>query len=123
MIVPLWVKIAAAGAILVAGFGAGWTIRDWKRDAEVLAEMKAATKLVQKQTDRISTAATAYEKERASETTQSTVRENTIREIYKDRPVAIDCAIAPDAGRMLDQAISAANSRTTGEPKGTVPTD
>lgn len=119
--IPLSWCLTGAGATLVLGALGGWTVRDWKRDSEVLAGMETAAKNLDAARKTVDTAATAYEQEKPDAVAQSTVRESTIREIYKDRPVSVDCA-APDAVRgVLGDAITAANSRATGQPTAVVP--
>ncbi|WP_232494907.1 hypothetical protein [Novosphingobium kaempferiae] len=96
-------------------------MRDWQRDSEVLASLKTATKNLDAARDVVDRAAGAYEQEKQNASVQSTVRESTIREIYKDRPVSVDCA-APDAlVGVLGDAVAAANARASGEPAAAVP--
>ncbi|WP_239026473.1 hypothetical protein [Novosphingobium decolorationis] len=121
ILIPTWVRLVMAGTITVVTFGAGWTVRDWKRDAEVLASIEDAAAQVKKQTDRIDVAAATYEKERADADVRSTVRESTIREIYKDRPVSVDCAVPDVARSVLGDAVREANARAAGQSAATVP--
>lgn len=115
-----WFAIGG-GVLLALGAWGGWTVRDWKRDAEVLAELKNAADLVNKQRDAINRAAEAYEKERQDAQVQTNVRESTIREIYRDRPVPTDCAAGDDVRSVLDDAVRASNARASGQPATGVP--
>ena len=121
MILPVWVKIAAAGALFLTGALCGWTVQDWRRDSSALSDLKSSVSDVQEQTDRLKAAGDALEKSRDAERAASTVRESTIREIYHDNPVPADCALVPAAGSVLDDAIRTANARAAGEPSGAVP--
>lgn len=119
--IPIGWCLAGAGVAVLLGAAGGWTVRDWKRDSEVLASMETAVKSLDQARGTVDRAATAYEQEKQSESVQSMVRESTIREIYKDRPVSVDCA-APDAlVGVLGDAVTSANSRASGEPASAVP--
>lgn len=110
------------GALLLVGAWGGWTVRDWKRDSEVLKGIEVAGKKLEEAREVVDNAATAYEQEKQVAAAQFAVRENTIREIYRDRPVSTDCAV-PDAARsVLDRAVDAANARATGKPASTLST-
>ncbi|AIT81584.1 hypothetical protein [Novosphingobium pentaromativorans] len=110
-----WCLGGAAAAALVGAWG-GWTVRDWKRDSEVLAGIEKATELVNEQLATIDAAAQAYEQEREDARVQTNVRESTIREIYRDRPVPADCAVGDDVRGVLNDAVRSANARAAGEP-------
>lgn len=120
---PIPPQFLALGAALtlIGGFAAGWTVRDWKRDAEVLAGIKKATELVDQQRGVIDKAAQVYEQEKQDAGAQNVVRENTIREIYRDRKVPVDCAVPDAAAGVLDSAIAAANARAAGKPAPGLP--
>ena len=119
--IPVSWCLGGALAAAVAGFAGGWTVRDWKRDSEVLAGMETAAKHLEEARQTVDLAATAYEQEKADAQDQSRVRENTIREIYREQVVPADCA-APDAAvRVLDDAVTAANARASGQPAPGLP--
>jgi hypothetical protein len=117
MIIPPWVYGAVGLTLAAVGFGAGWTVRDWKRDSEVLEGFEQATKDLNTARETVDLAAGAYEQEKADAVTNTTIRENSIREIFRTAPpVDVDCA-APDAAvGVLNDAISAANARASGQP-------
>ncbi len=122
---PIPLNVCAAGALGIGmlGMWAGWTVADWRHDSDALSELRAETANLQKQTDRIDASATTYEKERTDERGQSIIRENTIREHYRDRPVAADCAVPDAVVSVLGQDRAYANARTAGESGSTLPRD
>lgn len=117
-----WCLVGGA-ALLVVGAVGGWTVRDWKRDSEVLDELKKTAALVEHQRQVIDKAARAYEQEREDARAQTSVRESAIREIYRDRPVPADCAVGSDVRGVLDDAVRSANARAAGQPAPGLPTD
>jgi len=119
--IPVSWCLGGALAAAVAGGLAGWTVRDWKRDSEVLAGMKTAAKQLKDAADTVDLAATAYEQEKSDAQAQNQMRESTIREIYRDRVVPADCAAPYSAVRVLDDAVAAANARASGEPAPGMP--
>ena len=115
-----WCAIGGATLLVIGAMG-GWTVRDWKRDSEVLAGLEEAAEMVDQQRAAIDRAAGAYELERENARTQTNVRESTIREIYRDRPVPADCAVGDDVRGVLDDAVRSANVRAAGEPTAGLP--
>lgn len=114
--------LAIGGALaMLAGFIGGWTVRDWKRDSEVLAGMKKTAQQLEQATQRVNTAATAYEQEKPDAQARTSNRESTIREIYHDRVVPADCAAPDGAVRVLNDAIADANARAAGQPAPGLP--
>lgn len=121
--IPISWCLAGGVALLAVGAVGGWTVRDWKRDSEVLAGLKKATEQVEQQRQVIDKAALAYEQERDDARSQIRVRESAIREIYRDRPVPADCAVGDDVRGVLDDAVRSANARAAGQPAPGLPTD
>lgn len=121
--IPISWCLGGAAASALLGVIGGWTVRDWKRDSEVLAGIKKATEQVDQQRQVIDKAALAYEQERENERFQTNVRESTIREIYRDRPVPADCAVGGDVRGVLDEAVRSANARAAGQPAPGLPAD
>ncbi len=106
---------AGVGALLL-GTAAGWTVRDWKADADALRAVEAAN-AAQK------AAIAAIEK--PSERFESTIAQlkpleietrNTIREVYRNVEVPADCAVPAAGVRLLDDARVNANAAAAGEP-------
>ena len=119
--IPITWCLAGAGAAALLGAWGSWTVNNWRHDSQERSDMEAAAKKLDAARAAIDRAATAYEQEKEDAAIQSTVRENTIREIYKDRPVPADCAV-PDAARsVLDNAVDAANARASGQPASALP--
>ena len=105
----------AAGALL-AGLLGGWTVRDWKADADSAAAVQEAIKL----RDRIAKDnldwSTKYEQLREQQGQQRVETRNTIREIYRDVKVPAECAAPSSAVRVLGSARDRANASAAGKP-------
>ena len=119
MTFPLW-AYAGGGALLVGAL-AGWTVRDWKADCDLLeAENKHHEQFVA-DAKALAEQSLAYEalvqSIRASERTDR----ETIREIYRDKVVPAECAVPADAVSLLDNAVLDANAATTGQSRSPVP--
>ncbi|WP_185928680.1 hypothetical protein [Sphingomonas sp. IC081] len=113
--IPIGLCLAGAGVTALLSAWGGWTVNDWRDDSKALAAVETAAKELNAARATVDRAATAYEQEKPIAAAQSFVRESTIREICKDRPVPADCAV-PDAARsMLDNAVDAANARASGQ--------
>lgn len=114
------IAYAAIGALLLGTF-AGWTVRDWKADADALSAVLKAEKLEDEMQGRVDAAVAKYEELRSAQEPQKIQTRNTIREIYRDRPIPADCAVPADATSVLQQAIDRANAAASGVPLPTVP--
>jgi hypothetical protein len=113
----------AAGLSLIVGAFGGWQVRGWRCDAamaKIEREAVAAQEAMRAQQE---AAATEYEGFRAGNETAQVRTETKIREVYRNVPVPADCAVHPDAVRLLDDAREAANGAASGEPDGTVQGD
>jgi hypothetical protein len=115
---PIPVTWCAIGGLGLAALGAwgGWTINDWRHDSRALIALEDATKAANNAAKYMRDQGDQYEESKSGEQSRSTVREGTIREIYKDRPVPADCDVPAGVGSVLDDAIATANARRTGEP-------
>lgn len=122
---PIPVGWCVAGGLGLAVLGAwgGWTVNDWRHDSKALTALEDATRAANKAADDMREQGDRYEESRSGEQSRSTVRESTIREIYKDRPVPADCDVPVGVGSVLDDAIATANARRTGEPGSGLSTD
>jgi len=111
----------SAGAALLVGLFGGWSIRDWKADADQLQAMEAANRQREKLQAKYDAIALSYEADRAQAENNSITRQTELRTIYRETPVIGDCA-APDAARgLLEDSIREANARATGQSPGPVP--
>lgn len=117
---PPPIAYAAIGALLLGTF-AGWTVRDWKADADALSAVLKAEKLEDEMQGRVDAAVAKYEELRSAQEPQKIQTRNTIREIYRDRPIPADCAVPANATSVLQQAINRANAAASGVPLSTVP--
>jgi hypothetical protein len=117
--VPIWAYVA--GGSLLAGALGGWTVRDWKADSDALkAEQKAQTEyvaVVQSLADQSLAYEALAQSIRASERTDR----ETIREIYRDIKVPVECAVPAGAVSLLDNAVRDANAAATGKPRSDMP--
>lgn len=119
---PQLLALGGSAALLV-GIGAGWTLRDWKADADQLAALEKAQKREDEARKQAEGQATDYEEGRSDEQARTIERQTELRTIYRDIPVAADCAVPPAAVGVLQSARARANARASGEPVGTLPTD
>lgn len=114
MINPL-VLYGSIGALLV-GFGAGWSVRDWKADADQLKQVERANRAEK------AAIAAALKPSQDLEQTLAALRpaqietRNTIREVYRDVKVPSECAVPPAGVSLLEAARQRANASATGEP-------
>lgn len=121
ILIPTWVKFAAAGVGAVVCFGAGWTTNDWRHDSKALTALETAAKKLDDARVVVDNAATAYEKDRQNAGIVREAGERTIRETYRERVVPADCAVAAPAVGVLNDAVAAANARASGQPAPVVP--
>ena len=118
MINPL-ALYAGAGALLI-GLAAGWSVRDWKADADALRAVEAANKAQQAAVAAVDTSSTKLETVVAELQPLEIETRNTIREVYRNVEVPADCAVPAAGVRLLDDARLNANAAATGEPLATV---
>lgn len=121
MINPL--VLYGAGAALLVGLFAGWSIRDWKADADTLAAYERADKLRDDMQAKIDAGSVRYEDWRSGATERSIETRNTIREIYRNVEVPADCAPPAAATSVLKERVGAANAAATGQSGGAVSED
>lgn len=107
--------IAGAVSAGAAGF-AGWTIRGWRCDAALLKEQTARVAAQNQLNEHVLGESLSYEQGRAQGLQDAGVRENTLREIYRDVKVSADCEPPAAAVSVLNRAVDAANARVAGEP-------
>lgn len=113
----LWLGLAA---IVIAALG-GWMVRGWKADADMLAAHAHSDKVQAGMVETLGSAAATYELFRSTDEPLRTSSTNTIREVYNNAPpVSADCALLPDAARVLQGAVDAANAAARGELGGAV---
>lgn len=113
MINPL-VLWGAAGA-LFAGFFAGWSVRDWKADADTLAAYERADQLREKMQAKVDAASSDFEAWRIGADSRSIETRNTIREIYRDVEVPADCAVPVAGVGLLRARVAGANAAAAGK--------
>lgn len=113
MQIPLTAYVAAG--CLVAGILGGWTVRDWKADADALAAVRKAERVQAAMQKRIDDQATEFEAFRATIEPARVESRNTIREIFRDVPVRADCAPPAGAVSLLDSLVARANSAASGQ--------
>lgn len=119
MIIPPWAYIAAGGLALAGGFGAGWQVRAWKADADIASIHEGYQKALAEQLARADAAAVRYEGQSAQIQRDIIRLPAEVRTIYETVTVPAACEPSPDALRLLDRAISGAD--TTGEPETALP--
>lgn len=119
MINPL--VLYGSGAALLVGLLGGWTVRDWKADADQLQAMEAANRQREKLQAKIDGASTGYEDWRGGAETTNIETRNTIREIYRNVEVPSDCAVPPAGVGVLQGRVAGVNAAATGKPVVAVP--
>lgn len=113
--IPLWVFGGAAAICVASGLVGGWTIRDWKAGADELAATAKVEKIRDTLQAKIYADANKYEQWRDAQSTVRVESRNTIREVFRNVPVRVDCA-APDTVRvLLDSKVETANAAAAGE--------
>ena len=120
MIAPPWLLAAGGSAALLIGLGAGWTVRDWKADADQLQaveQARAREDEIRREHDRL---AATHEKEKADALARSTARQGALREQWRDAP-PVDCAAPAGVRGVLEQSVRDANARAAGEPAEPLP--
>jgi len=115
---PIWAYVGG-GALLVGAAG-GWTVRDWKADAEAKAAVEATNKIKDDMQEKMDQQAAAYEIWRQDLEPQKVETRNTVREIYRDRKIPVQCAVPAGAISLLEAVRATANSAASGEPLPTV---
>lgn len=95
----------AAGSILIGAIG-GWTVRDYKADADIAKIERQLREAQDKQRALADKASSEYERGKAERTTATQRTQDKIREVYRDIEVPADCEPPGDALRLLDEAIA-----------------
>lgn len=118
MIVPALAVGLVSGA--VSGY-AGWSVRGWRCDAALLVERNRAIAAEKALNEHVLGASLEYEQGRAEGLKEAGVRENTIREVYHDIQVPVECEPPAAVVGVLGDAVGKANARIAGKPAATVP--
>lgn len=115
--IPPQLAAIGGGAVLIAGLIGGWTLRDWKADAEALAAAEAREALRATLQARVDAGARRYEQWRAGQEPVRVHSRNMIREVYLNAPPVTAACAAPTAvaGLLADQTRDA-NAAAAGEP-------
>jgi hypothetical protein len=118
MINPTLFYVSIAAVIL--GFASGWGVRDWKADADQLKTVRQAEIMREKMQAKVDRLAVNYEEWRAAQEPAKVETRNTIREIYRDVKVPVECAAPVAVVGLLDAATHKANAAATGKPSTAV---
>lgn len=110
----------SAAAALLLGLAAGWSVRDWKADSDQLAAVNAAHAAELKAAQAVNASSEDLERALASLRPQAIESRNTIREIYRDVQVPVDCAVPAAGIGVLEAARLRANTAASGEPSAAV---
>ena len=113
------VLYTAGGALLVGVLG-GWTVRDWKADADQLAAVERANKAEKAAIAAVYKPSSEYEKVLADLRPREIETRNTIREVYRNVEVPADCAVPAAGVGLLDDARKRANAAASGQPVAAV---
>lgn len=102
---------------LLIGVGAGWSVRDWKADADQLKQAEVARKAEKAAAVAVLKPSIEFEKILADLRPAQIETRNTIREVYRDVKVPTDCAVPPAGVSLLEAAREHANAAATGQPR------
>lgn len=119
--IPPQMLAGGAALALLAGFFGGWTVRDWRADADTLSAVEKAEKRAEAARDQGLEQGAAYAQFSAGSQQQAGHDRNTIRETYREVHVPSDCAVVPAAVGVLENAVRRANSGVASEPGSAVP--
>lgn len=119
--IPLWAY--ASGGALMIGLLGGWTVRDWKADADDLRAVNAGLEVRAKLERENGLQAGRLENFAAFNQAQAVSERNTIERIYRDVKVPGDCAVPADAWSVLETARQRANRAASGELGAALPSD
>lgn len=120
--IPLWAYGVGGAVLLAAGFGGGWTVRDWKADSDALEAKVAADKERDAAVKAAYDASASFEGERATIQVQAAEARSTVREIYRNVEIPADCAVPAAGVSVLDRAISP-DGADTSKSRSTLPAD
>ena len=118
--IPIWAYIG--GGALLAGVAGGWTMRDWKADADILAVQEKANEKREEAEERWFDESVLYQKQISELADQVGAGRDTIRTIYRDVKIPAKCAAPVSVAGVLNDAVRAANAAVAGKPVGPVPT-
>lgn len=110
---------SSIGALAI-GIATGWSVRDWKADADQLQTVEAANSQREKLQEKVDALSLGYEFDRSNADAKEVVRQTELRTIYRDVPTPSNCS-APDAARrLLQDSVDEANSRIAGQSADTM---
>lgn len=120
--IPPQALAIGGGLALIAGFFGGWTVRDWKSDADQLSAHKAARKHEEAARQWGLDQGTAFARFAEGNRQQAATDQRTIRETFREIQVPSDCAAPVAVLGVLQDAVRRANEAVTaGEPSAAVP--
>lgn len=120
--VRYWKGLAFVGAFLT-GFLMAWHVQGLRCDSKLAKIERQAVEAREVMRAQMEAAATDYETFRAGNETAETRTQTQIREVYRNVEVPSDCAVHPDAVRLLNDAREAANRAATGKPESALQDD
>jgi hypothetical protein len=121
MVIPPQLLAGAAALCLIAGFGAGWSVRDAFADSAALKAVEKAEKLREAMQGKVDGKGAELEALLAEHRPAAIQTQTQIREIYRDVKVPAECAVPDAALGVLDGALDRASAEATGEPRRTMP--
>lgn len=119
--IPLWIYGAGGAGLLLAGALGGWTVRDWKADSDALETEQKAFKQYKALTEALADASLSYETLAQGIRANERTDRETIREIYRNVQVPVECAVPAGAVSLLDNAVREANAAASGKPVSPLP--
>lgn len=112
---PSHLFVAGAAAAFLAGLLAGWTVRDWRADADNFHALADALDRADQARDKGLAEGKAYAEFVANSLAQVGADQTKLREIYREVKVPVECAVAPAAVSVLEDSRRRANSAAAGQ--------
>ncbi len=120
-LIPPQLFAGGAAVAVLAGFLGGWTVRDWKADADQIASVEKAAKWADEARAQGLAQGTAFAQFQAGNQQQAAADRQTIRETYREIRVPADCAVPAPAAGVLEDGVRRANAAAAGEPRPALP--
>jgi len=109
------IGLYASVAALLIGLFAGWSVRDWKADSDTLKAVERGQKQEDAMNRVVNMASEKFEQFRAVAEPGAIERRDTIREIYRDVKVPVECAAPAELVLLLADARQRANAAASGQ--------
>ena len=110
-----WPVAAIGISLLLAGYG-GWTLRDWRCDAQIAAIQRELQEARDKQAKQADEASSGAEIAREAQDARSIETRTVIRETFREIPVPAECAAPVAVADSLRASVDTANASLARQP-------